>query len=271
MCHYSSVLIKDTLQKKQLLLSYPGHRIWSRRSARGHQSWAGTKARSSSLARCRSSEIRRHALNTGRWWSRIYPPWESRAGIRDATGAAAPLAWLCPALRPQPSTSPSLRPTSPPRALGPGDALHLLMLPRHPPVSPGQDLTLHDLTEHFEAFLQFAGAHAAGEVSDVHHPAFSLRSKRKVSGLGTLLPTPRRALGAQGTEEPRHASTGGQAAAWPHRRGHRLTSPGSGCLRASQLMAVTPRTPLLQGKAATSPFFSFKFLLHSCSFFSFPR
>lgn len=41
-----------------------------------------------------------------------------------------------------------------------------------PPVSPGQDLTLHDFTKHLEAFLQLAGAHAAGEVSDVHHPAF---------------------------------------------------------------------------------------------------
>lgn len=54
----------------------------------------------------------------------------------------------------------------------------------HPPVSPGQDLTLHDFTKHLEAFLQLAGAHAAGEVSDVHHPAFPLPKQPKAFKLG---------------------------------------------------------------------------------------
>lgn len=55
----------------------------------------------------------------------------------------------------------------------------------HPPVSPGQDLTLHDFTKHFEAFLQFTGAHAAGEVFDIHHTAFPLAKQAKVSGSRT--------------------------------------------------------------------------------------
>lgn len=49
------------------------------------------------------------------------------------------------------------------------------------PVIPGQNPTLDDLPKHFEAFLQFTGAHAAGEVSDVHHPAFTLYKHNQCS------------------------------------------------------------------------------------------
>lgn len=52
-----------------------------------------------------------------------------------------------------------------------------------PPVIPGQNPTLDDLPKHFKAFPQFAGAHATGEVSDVHHPAFALQ-KHNRSSLG---------------------------------------------------------------------------------------
>lgn len=89
-------------------------------------------------------------------------------------------------------------------------------LTAHPPVSPGQDLTLHDFTKHLEAFLQLAGAHAAGEVSDVHHPAFPLPKQPEAFRLAPC--TSVLLMGCGGAPVRQH---------WKHCHGHSLTPPGS--------------------------------------------
>lgn len=42
------------------------------------------------------------------------------------------------------------------------------------PLASREHLALHNLSKHLEAPLQFTGAHVTGEISNVHHAAFTL-------------------------------------------------------------------------------------------------
>lgn len=112
----------------------------------------------------------------------------------------APMGWAGVAQASPPRHCPV---TVTPRAEAEVTARPMSPAPRHPPVSPGQDLALHDLTKHLKAFLQLAGAHVAGEVPDVHHPAFPLPAPSERS----QAPDPRLqhcpwVLDTQGAQEP---------------------------------------------------------------------
>lgn len=52
----------------------------------------------------------------------------------------------------------------------------------HSPLASRQHLALYNLTKHFETPLQLAGAHVAGEISNIYHTAFALLKKGDTEG-----------------------------------------------------------------------------------------
>lgn len=56
------------------------------------------------------------------------------------------------------------------------------------PLTSRQHLTLHNLTKHFKTPLQLSGAHVAGEISNVHHTAFTLPKKEDTDSVIAWLP-----------------------------------------------------------------------------------